>query len=178
MSVTSFDRSLNEMREFATFPAATQRYIRRSLDVALGRGDPIQRWARNELEAAEIRGQMRLYHQFDIIRDSIPDGLGIDRVEGLIGRLVTVSLFDLAQGKLRDFASYRFLYERLIGAASRPWLPSSFCAAAAMPSLHPDLRRTLLQSISGSAATAPGWSCLEPVFIPEWVEKVSTTVEQ
>jgi hypothetical protein len=30
----------------------------------------------------------------------------------------------------------------------------------------------LLQSISESAATAPGWSGREPVFWPEWVEKV------
>jgi hypothetical protein len=36
----------------------------------------------------------------------------------------------------------------------------------------PDRRRTLLQSISESAATAPGWSTREPVFWPEWVEKV------
>ena len=66
----------------------------------------------------------------------------------------------------------RFLYERLIGASSRPWLPAAFCAAAALPHLHPDRRRILLQSISESAATAPGWSSREPVFWPEWVEKV------
>ena len=45
-------------------------------------------------------------------------------------------------------------------------------AAAALPHLHPDRRRSLLQSISESAATAPGWSTREPVFWPEWVEKV------
>ncbi len=178
MSATSFERSLSEMREFATFSAATQRYIRRSLDVAFERGDAIERWARNESEAAEIRAQMRLYRQLDIIRDSVPDGLGPDMVEGLIGRLVVVSLFDLGHGKLPDFASYRFLYERLIGAAVRPWLPGGFCAAAALPALHPELRRALLQSIGETAATAPGWSCLEPAFFPEWVEKVSTTVAQ
>jgi hypothetical protein len=44
--------------------------------------------------------------------------------------------------------------------------------AAALPHLHPDRRRLLLQSISESAATAPGWSNREPVFWPEWVEKV------
>jgi hypothetical protein len=41
-----------------------------------------------------------------------------------------------------------------------------------LPHLHPDRRRVLLQSISESAATAPGWSNREPVFWPEWVEKV------
>ena len=44
--------------------------------------------------------------------------------------------------------------------------------AAALPHLHPDRRRLLLQSISESAATAPGWSNRDPVFWPEWVEKV------
>jgi hypothetical protein len=41
-----------------------------------------------------------------------------------------------------------------------------------LPHLHPDRRRVLLQSISESAATAPGWSSREPAFWPEWVEKV------
>ena len=48
----------------------------------------------------------------------------------------------------------------------------SFCAAAALPHLHPEKRRTLLQSISEAAATAAGWSNREPCFYPEWVEKV------
>jgi len=178
MSATPFERSMIEMREFATFSTATQRYIRRSLDVAFDRGDAVERWARNHSEAVEIRAQAHMYRQLDIIRDSVPDGLGLDMVEGLIGRLVTVSLFDLGQGKLPDFSAYRFLYERLIGAAARPWLPAAFCAAAAMPALHPELRKSLLQSIGESAATAAGWSCLEPIFFPEWVEKVSATVEQ
>ena len=33
--------TLAEMKEFASFPAATQRYIRRSLDVGLGREDAL-----------------------------------------------------------------------------------------------------------------------------------------
>ena len=49
------------------------------------------------------------------------------------------------------------------------------CAAAALPHLHPDRRRLLLQSISEGAATAPGWSNREPSFFPEWVEKVDET---
>ena len=39
---------ISEMKEFASFPKATQRYIRRSLDVAYGRRDPIECWARDE----------------------------------------------------------------------------------------------------------------------------------
>ena len=43
---------ISEMKEFAGFPKATQRYIRRSLDVAYGRRDAIECWARDEGEAA------------------------------------------------------------------------------------------------------------------------------
>ena len=59
-----------------------------------------------------------------------------------------------------------------LGYSDAGFLSAAFCAAAALPHLHPDRRRTLLQSISESAATAPGWSTREPVFWPEWVEKV------
>jgi hypothetical protein len=163
---------ISEMKEFAGFPKATQRYIRRSLDVAYGRRDPIECWARDEGEAASIRAQARLYKQLDHLRLQVPDDSGLDMIEPFMGMLITLSAFDLGQDRLQNFAAFRFLYERLIGAASRPWLPAAFCAAAALPHLHPERRRILLQSISESAATAPGWSSREPVFWPEWVEKV------
>ena len=131
-----------------------------------------KRVVRDEGEAASIRGQTRLYKQLDHLRLQVPDDSGLDMIEPFLGMLITVSAFDLGQDRLPNFAAYRFLYERLIGAASRPWLPSAFCAAAALPHLHQDRRRVLLQSISESAATAPGWSSREPVFWPEWVEKV------
>ena len=90
--------------------------------------------------------------------------------------LITMSACDLGQDRLPCFASFRFLYERLIGASIRPWLPGAFCSAAALPHLHPARRRGLLQSISEAAATAPGWSTREPVFMPDWVEKVDVEV--
>ena len=166
---------ISEMKEFASFSKATQRYIRRSLDVAYGRRDAME-WARDEGEAASIRAQARIYKQLDSLRQHVPDDSGLDMIEPFLGMLISLSAFDLGQDKLPDFASYRFLYERLIGAAVRPWLPGAFCAAAALPHLHPDRRRTLLQSISEAAATAPGWSNREPAFYPEWVEKVDLTV--
>jgi hypothetical protein len=89
-----------------------------------------------------------------------------------MGSLIAISGFDLCQDRLDGFGAYRFLYERLLGATARPWLPAAFCAAAALPNLHPARRRLLLQSISEAAATAPGWSGREPTFFPEWVEKV------
>ena len=44
--------TIAELREFASFAACEQRYIRRSLDIALDRGDAVKRWARDEDEAA------------------------------------------------------------------------------------------------------------------------------
>jgi hypothetical protein len=163
---------ISEMKEFAGFSKSTQRYIRRSLDVAFTRSDPLGTWARDEVEASAIAAQSRFYKQLDHLRLQVPDDSGLDMIEPFLGMLVTVTAFDLGQERLPDFAAFRFLYERLLGASVRPWLPAAFCAAAALPHLHPERRRELLQSISESAATAPGWSSREAVFWPEWVEKV------
>jgi hypothetical protein len=168
--------TLVEMKEFAGFAPATQRYIRRALDIGLGRRDAIRRWSRDAGEAASIRAHERMYRRLDHVRAHVPDDSGLEEMEPMMGMLVTLTAFDLGQDRLPDFASYRFLYERLIGAAVRPWLPGAFCAAAALPHLHPEKRRALLQSISEAAATAPGWSNREPAFFPEWVDKVDLTV--
>jgi hypothetical protein len=166
--------ALAEMKEFASFAAATQRYIRRSLDVGLERNDALGRWSRDVVEAASIRAQTRVYGRLETLRAIVPDDSGLDAIEPFMAPLVTISAFDLGQDRLSSFGAYRFLYERLLGASVRPWLPGAFCAAAALPHLHPDRRRALLQSISEAAATAAGWSAREPSFYPEWVEKVDT----
>lgn len=166
--------TLAEMKEFAGFSAATQRYIRRSLDIGLDRDDAMTRWSRDVIEAASIRAQARMYDRLAEVRALVPDDSGLEAVEPFMAPLITVSAFDLGQGRLTTFSAYRFLYERLVGAEVRPWLPAAFCAAAALPTLHPDLRRKLLQSISEAAATASGWSNRKPAFFPYWVEKVDT----
>lgn len=167
--------TLAEMREFASFPSATQRYIRRSLDVAFARRDALELWSRDVVEAASIRAQSRIYGRIPELRTLVPDDSGLEQVEPFMAPLVTISAFDLGQDRLASFSSYRFLYERLLGAGARPWLPGAFCAAASLPHLHPDKRRALLQSISEAAATAIGWSNREPSFYPEWVEKVDVS---
>ncbi len=86
-----------------------------------------------------------------------------------IGALTQMAAFDLAQGNLHSFGPFRFLYERLAGASIRPWLPSAFVGAAAMPHIDPAQRKALLQSLSEAAATAPGWSTLPPRFFPEHI---------
>ena len=166
--------ALAEMREFASFSAATQRYVRRSLDIGLDREDAMALWSRDVVEAASIRAQARLYERLPELRAIVPDDSGLDAVEPFMTPLITLTAFDLGQGRLTTFSAYRFLYERLIGAEVRPWLPAAFCAAAALPHLHPELRRKLLQSISEAAATASGWSSRQPIFYPAWVEKVDT----
>ncbi len=167
--------TLAELKEFASFPAATQRYIRRSLDVAYRRGDPTETWSRDVVEAASIKAQTRIYGRLDEIKARVPDDSGLDQVEPFMAPLVTVSAFDLGQSRIHSFSAYRFLYERLIGAGARPWLPGAFCAAASLPHLHPELRRSLLQTISEAAATAVGWSNREPSFFPQWVEKIDVS---
>ena len=164
--------ALAEMQEFASFAKGAQRYIRRSLDIRFLRSNALGLWARDADEIAAIKAQQSAYAKLDAIRVAIPDDLGPEEVEGMMGQLVAVSAFDLGEGRLPNYAAYRFLYERLLGAAVRPWLPAAFCAAATMPHLHPDDRRTLLQSITEAAATAAGWSIREPVFFPQWVDKV------
>ena len=166
--------TLAEIKEFASFSAATQRYIRRSLDVAFDRKDAIALWSRDSVEAATIKAQHGIYDKLPDIRAQIPDSSSIEDAEPFLAQLVTVSAFDLGQGRIDGFAAFRFLYERLIGADARPWLPAAFCAAASMPHLQPEKRKILLQSISEAAATAPGWSKRAPSFYPEWVEKVET----
>lgn len=164
--------TLAEMKEFAGFGSATQRYIRRSLDVGLDRADAVQTWSRDAVEEAGIKVQTKLYKRLADIRKAIPEDCAINSIEKFMPALISLSAYDLGQGRINSFPAYRFLYERLLGPDARPWLPGSFCAAASLPHLHPKTRKGLLQSISEAAATAPGWSTREPSFFPEWVEKV------
>lgn len=164
--------TLSEIKEFAAFSAAAQRYVRRSLDVAFHRSDAIELWSRDSVEAYSIRAQTKAYEALDTIRLAIPTGSSLAALPDFMGPLVAVAAFDLSQDRLDGFGAFRFLYERLLGASARPWLPAAFCSAAALPNLLPFRRRMLLQSISEAAATAPGWSAREPSFFPEWVEKV------
>lgn len=167
----SASMTINEMREFASFSAAEQRYIKRSLDIGLGRQDAFKLWARNEGENAAIRRQYVAYQELKTLRETVPNDTGFNQIEGFIGKMARVAAFDLAQERIESFSAFRFLYERLLGAEVRPWLPSAFCAAAALPQIRPELRKVLLQSLSEAAATAPGWSDREPSFYPEYVEQ-------
>ena len=168
--------TIAEMREFASFTAAEQRYIRRSLDIGLARCDAFKQWGRGPAENAAIRGQYVAYRALPSLRAAMPreermeDG-GFDETAHFVGRLASIAAFDLAQNRIACFSAFRFLYERLLGPEVRPWLPSAFCAAAALPQVQPERRKILLQSLSEAAATAPGWSQRKPSFLPEFIEE-------
>lgn len=167
---------LGEMSQFAGFSAAEQRFIRRSLDVGLRRCDARQCWARNAAEAELIDAQARRYRIVDLICACIPDDDSMEATECFLAPLITMTLADLAESRIGSFECYWFLYERLIGPEVRPWLVSAFCAAAAMPAIHPALRKQLMESIPLQAVTVAGWSIQPPLFYPEWVEKVPEAV--
>ena len=165
--------TIAEMREFASFSAAEQRYIRRSLDIGLSRQDAFKIWARDGAESAAIRSHYVAYQEIKTLRSTIPADTGLDGIETFIGKLTRMVAFDLAQEKLATFSAARFLYERLLGPEIRPWLPSAFCAASALPHIRPERRKVLLQTLSEAAATAPGWSEKAPRFYPEFIEEVA-----
>jgi hypothetical protein len=170
---------IDEMKEFATFSVAEQRYICRSLDVAARGVAAIERWSRGPAETANIKIQDKLYRTLlEVIRNSVADDIDIESIAEIVGRLIAVSAIDLGGGNIERFSAYRFLYERLLGPAVRPWLPSAFVGTAALPYLHPDLRKTLLASISMGDAAAVGWSNCGPFFIPEWLDEPEITTSQ
>ena len=162
--------TIAELREFASFTEDEQLFIERSLDVGLGRGDAFERWPGRAGDADAIRRQYIAYRELKPLREAIRRGTSLEGVQDFMGTLMRITAQDLAQEQLVSFSAYRFLYERLLGARSRPWLPAAFCGAAALPQIRPFRRKTLLQSLSEAAATAPAWSEREPCFYPEKVE--------
>jgi hypothetical protein len=159
-----------EMREFAGFAPCEQRYIKRSLDIGLARTDAFRRWGRSEVENTGIRRQYVAYQDLKSLRALIPQEGTPFEVERFLGKLVRLAAFDLEQERLESFSAFRFLYERLLGAKARPYLPAAFCAASALPVIRPERRKMLLQTLSEAAATASGWSEREPGFYPEYVD--------
>jgi hypothetical protein len=158
--------TIAELREFASFSEDEQLFIERGLDIGLGRADAVRRWGSRTV----TRAQLAAYRELRGLRGAIPSESSLDDVESFMGPLTRITALDLVQEQLSSFSAYRFLYERLLGAKARPWLPAAFCGAAALPQVRPARRKMLLQSLSEAAATAPGWSEREPCFYPEKVE--------
>jgi len=89
--------SIAEMREFANFSPCEQRFIRRNLDIGLGRCDAFKLWARNASENVDIRRQYVAYQDLKAVRHSIPDADAVDSISPFIGQLARLAAFDLAQ---------------------------------------------------------------------------------
>ena len=162
--------TISELREFATFTAEEQLFIERGLDIGLLRGDAFKLWSRGASDGVLIRSQYIAYRELRTLREEIPTESSLDGVEAFMGPMIRIEAQDLVSDQISGFCAFRFLYERLLGAASRPWLPAIFCGAAALPQIRPLQRKLLLQSLSEAAATAPGWSDREPAFYPHKVE--------
>ena len=162
--------TIAELREFAGFTEDEQLFIEQGLDIGLGRADAFKRWGSGKKSDVKIRGQYLAYRELRALRGGVPCETTLAGLEAFMGPLMRISAQDLALEQLTSFSAYRFLYERLLGAKARPWLPAAFCGAAALPQIRPHRRKQLLQSLSEAAATAPGWSDREPCFYPEKVE--------
>jgi hypothetical protein len=167
IKVSSGATMLAEMQEFGTFGFESQRYICRSLDMALYPDAAPGDWARSEREVDDIRAQKRVYELLAGIRSAVPDSDGPVDPEAFILPLIAVTTFDVTCGPIASFAEYRFLYERLLGSRARPWLVSAFLAAASAPHLPAEIREILIRSTN--AAITDRWSTDEPVFRPYWL---------
>ena len=153
--------AIAELKEFASFPPGTQRYIRRSLDVGLERTDACTRWSRDVVERAGIRVQERVYEKLSEIRGRVPEDLGLEWVEPFMAPLVSVSAFDLSQDRLPSFSAYRFLYERprlarvlrgVVRATSRPPRITANCGQSTATSSTICVDNSTMRSSANSAS--------------------------
>src|SRR5436853_981505 len=100
MALKASFQLIAELKEFATFTAAEQRYIRRSLEIADLGIAAADRWCRDAAEAGSMTAQAGLYRTLvQPIRRAIPDGLESDSAAELMSPLISLASFDLAQGK-------------------------------------------------------------------------------
>ena len=83
--------AIAELREFASFAPGEQRYIKRSLDVGLGRQDAFKLWARDADERASIRSQYVAYQDLKALRGERPDEIALDGIAEFMGKLIRVS---------------------------------------------------------------------------------------
>src|SRR3546814_13094781 len=104
-------------------------------------------------EARSSRNQARTYRW----RDHVVRLLAEERYLEMAAPLTEISIFDLSQRQIRSFPAYRFLYERLIGGAVRPWLASSFGAAAVLPLLSPRPRGELIGTLAEDEVLRTDW---------------------
>jgi hypothetical protein len=161
-------RLLAELREFASFSRETQRYICRSLEVALTPDVPVNDWARDDRDLESIRLQRQIYPELLRIRTMLAKEVRAVDAEGFLLPLIEATAFDLGCARICAFRPYRFLYERLLGAAARPWLPTAFLAAAGLPYFPARASRQLISTIE--YGLSDDWPTTEPAYWPSWID--------
>lgn len=170
------NQCLEEIREFATFPRAVQRYIKVSLDVARNiSSDPVEVWSRNRTERKRIRDQQIAYKDIPIIEGYLSNEMGRDDFAFFCGYTIPMGIFDLKDGPITTFVEFRFLYERILGPNSKIYLAMIYSAVIAAPHINSDVREKLFDSIHLYEVSAPidSFDSKEPAFIPTWVSKVT-----
>ena len=161
-------RLLAELREFASFGRETQRYICRSLEVALTPDVAVDCWARDDRELEAIRLQRQIYPDLLRIRTVLANPSRTVEADDFLLQLIEATAFDLSCARICAFAPYRFLYERLLGAAARPWLPTAFLAAAGLPYFPARASRQLIST--AEHVLADDWPDTEPAYWPCWID--------
>ena len=129
--------TIAELREFASFTEAEQRYISGASTSRWVASDAFKVWSSKAGDTASIRQQYLAYRELRSLKDQVPCEGSLDGITEFMGALLRITAQDLAQEQVDSFSAYRFLYERLLGAKARPWLPSAFCGAAALPPIRP-----------------------------------------
>ena len=86
--------TIAEMREFASFSPAEQRYIRRSLDIGLARRDAFTLWGRSPAECMSIRAQYVAYQDLKSLRGALPDETSLEGIEAFCGKLTRLAAFE------------------------------------------------------------------------------------
>ena len=137
-----------------------------------------QALVRSPIETASIKAQDKLYRALlQVIRNSIPDDIEINAMSEIIGLLITISAFDLGEGKIECFSAYRFLYERLVGPSVRPWCRARR-RSSGLAFSPPKSSEGAVGSITAREVAAIDWSNFDPVFFPDWVDDVEITPSQ
>lgn len=159
---------IDEMRLFAAFPAATRRYIVRSLDFGLPRGDPMTRWVGGFFDMGPLMARADRYAAVPETRRALAGAKALERWMPEFVVLQRCADFDLQWDEVGDFSAFGFLYERLFGPAVRPWLTGVFAAAVASPGVVREAGSAALVSLT--MFDGPDWNidAPPPRFLPEW----------
>jgi hypothetical protein len=118
-------------------------------------------------EGGMIHQQAQMYGSIERMRAQLAGRRSMSD-SAFLALLIELTRYDLDVGELDGFVPYRFLYERLLGAPVRPWLPGAFGAVALTVKLKVAHRIALLASLE--QAIAGRWSDREPSFYPERVD--------